>query len=412
MQQDYQRALDAYDNAKMSLDAVTQPDEIKHVTEILEDGRYAIACVKARVAGEPLPAKRPPCFFNPAHGPSSQNVDWAPPGGVARDVPACPADAERVLAGADPYIRTVQVGAQRVPYWEGGPAYAPWAQGYYSRWSGTDMLSGMLIGSMLFGGMGNMFAMGAMAAGMDGGGGDVGGDGGGDAVADVGGGDGGGGGRRRLVRRRRRRLRLRRLRRRVARQACSPRLASGRSLADAALAGGSASRRRVSEQPASILSVARSSPRVGPRLMITTGRPALALCRTKRSPDITVSDEPSTTSTSAASTSAYAWSTRSRGTDSPKKTTSGFSRPPQSAQSASTKSDQRSTTASPSGRSSACSSRTGGGDVGVELGEPALHLDAAATWPRSPGRPRWRCRRAGRPPPGCRPPGAGRRRSG
>ena len=102
MQQDYQRALDAYDNAKMSLDAVKKPDEIKHVTEILEDGRYAVACVKARVAGEPLPAKRPPCFFNPAHGPSSQNVDWAPPGGVRRDVPACPADAERVLAGADP----------------------------------------------------------------------------------------------------------------------------------------------------------------------------------------------------------------------------------------------------------------------------------------------------------------------
>jgi hypothetical protein len=158
MQQDYQRALDAYDNAKMSLDAVTQPEEIRHVTEILEDGRYAVACVKARIVGEPLPAKRPPCFFNPAHGPSSQDVNWAPPGGVPRSVPACPADAERVLAGADPYIRTVQVGAQRVPYWEGGQAYAPWAQGYYSRWSGSDMLSGMLIGGLLFGGMGNMFS--------------------------------------------------------------------------------------------------------------------------------------------------------------------------------------------------------------------------------------------------------------
>src|SRR5918997_467008 len=199
MQQDYQRALDAYDNAKSSLDAVTRPEEIKHVTEILEDGRYAIACVKARIAGEPLPAKRPPCFFNPAHGPSSQNVSWAPPGGVARDVPACPADAERVLACADPYIRTVQRGAQRVPYWEGGPAYAPWAQGYYNRWSGSDMLSGMLVGSLLFSGMGNMFAMGAMTAGMDGGG-DFGGDAGGDAGGgdfgggDFGGGDGGGGG--------------------------------------------------------------------------------------------------------------------------------------------------------------------------------------------------------------------------
>jgi hypothetical protein len=180
MQQDYQRALDAYDNAKMSLDAVARPEEIRHVTEILEDGRYAVACVKARVAGEPLPAKRPPCFFNPAHGPSSQDVTWAPPGGVQRSVPACPADAERVLAGADPYIRTVQVGAQRVPYWEGGPAYAPWAQGYYSRWSGSDMLSGMLIGGLLFGGMGNMFSgvgdgMGDLMGGIGEGASDIGG---------------------------------------------------------------------------------------------------------------------------------------------------------------------------------------------------------------------------------------------
>ena len=50
MNQDYQRALDAYDNAKLSLAAVTRPNEIKHVTEILEDGRYAIACVKAAIA--------------------------------------------------------------------------------------------------------------------------------------------------------------------------------------------------------------------------------------------------------------------------------------------------------------------------------------------------------------------------
>jgi hypothetical protein len=179
MQQDYQRALDAYDDAKMSLAAVQKPEEIRHVTEILEDGRYAIACVKARIAGEPLPAKRPPCFFNPAHGPSAQDVEWAPPGGVARAVPACPADAERVLAGADPYIRTVQVGAQRVPYWEGGRAYAPWAQGYYSRWSGSDLLTGALIGSFLFGGMGNVF--GGVGQGI----GEI-GDGVGDAIGGVG----------------------------------------------------------------------------------------------------------------------------------------------------------------------------------------------------------------------------------
>jgi hypothetical protein len=151
MQQDYRRALDAYDDSKTSLAAVRKPDEIRHVTEILEDGRYAIATVKARIAGEPLPQRRSPCFFNPAHGPSVRDVDWAPPGGVTRATPACAADADRVLAGIDPSVRTVLVRSQRVPYWEGGPAYRPWAQGYYDRWGGSDLLTGILIGSSLGG---------------------------------------------------------------------------------------------------------------------------------------------------------------------------------------------------------------------------------------------------------------------
>ena len=47
------------------------------------------------------------------------------------------------------------------------------------------------------------------------------------------------------------------------------------------------------------LTVARSSPRVGPRLTITTGTPALAARRTNRKPLITVSDEPTTSSASS-----------------------------------------------------------------------------------------------------------------
>ncbi|MGI8888472.1 MAG: hypothetical protein ACR2GB_05820, partial [Nocardioidaceae bacterium] len=50
--QDYQRALDDYEAAKQSVDAVSSPDEVRHVAEILEDGRYAVACVRARAAGE------------------------------------------------------------------------------------------------------------------------------------------------------------------------------------------------------------------------------------------------------------------------------------------------------------------------------------------------------------------------
>ena len=40
---DYQRALDAYENAKEAADRMARPDDVRHVTEILEDGRYAMA---------------------------------------------------------------------------------------------------------------------------------------------------------------------------------------------------------------------------------------------------------------------------------------------------------------------------------------------------------------------------------
>jgi hypothetical protein len=138
---DYQRALDAYESAKMAGDYMTSPDEITHVTKILDDGRYAIACVRARVAGQPLPTRRPACFFDPRHGMAVEDVPYAPPGGVERDVPACALDAERVKAGAEPDSRMVMVGSQRVPYWQGGRTYAPYAQGTSARsgrWSGCS----------------------------------------------------------------------------------------------------------------------------------------------------------------------------------------------------------------------------------------------------------------------------------
>lgn len=174
---DYQRALDAYESAKLAGDAITEPEDIRHITEIVEDGRYAAACVRARVAGAALPTRRPPCFFDPRHGLSVTDVAYVPPDGVERDVPACALDAERVHAGADPDVRKVMVGAQRVPYWQGGRAYEPYAQGYFGAFG---PMTWMFMGGMMFGGFGG---------GYDGGGSD-GGDGGGD---DVGGGDASGG---------------------------------------------------------------------------------------------------------------------------------------------------------------------------------------------------------------------------
>ena len=40
---DYQRALDTYESAKTAGDSITEPEDIRHVTSIVEDGRYAIA---------------------------------------------------------------------------------------------------------------------------------------------------------------------------------------------------------------------------------------------------------------------------------------------------------------------------------------------------------------------------------
>ena len=144
---DYQRALDAYEAAKKAADEITEPEHVKHVTEILEDARYAMACVRARVAGEPLPTRRPPCFFDPRHGLSTEDVAYAPPGGAARDVPACALDAERVQAGAEPDIRKVMVGNRRVPYFQGGRAYQPYAVGYFGGFGPMDwMFMGLLFG--------------------------------------------------------------------------------------------------------------------------------------------------------------------------------------------------------------------------------------------------------------------------
>jgi hypothetical protein len=149
--QDYQRALDSYESAKESLELVRRPEEVKHVTEALEDGRYAAACVVARAEGRPLPTRRPPCFFNPAHGPSTTDIEWAPAGGQQRQIPVCAADADRVRQGAEPDIRTVRQGAGRVPYWQGGPAYSPYASGYFGGYAMSGLLPGFLLGSMLGG---------------------------------------------------------------------------------------------------------------------------------------------------------------------------------------------------------------------------------------------------------------------
>ena len=85
---DYQRALDAYESAQRAVHHLREADEVSQVTDTLSTGRYALACVQARVAGRGLPELRTPCFFNPQHGPSTTDVMWTTGRHGTRRVPA------------------------------------------------------------------------------------------------------------------------------------------------------------------------------------------------------------------------------------------------------------------------------------------------------------------------------------
>ncbi|MEV4161136.1 hypothetical protein [Nonomuraea dietziae] len=193
---EWQTALDSYEKAKAQLASVQQADQVRDVTTTLEDGRYALAVVKARVNNQPVPERRAPCFFNPQHGPSVRDVRWAPAGGAPREVPACAADAMAVEGGYDPQTRQVMVNGQYRPYYDAGPAYQPYAYGYYGGFG--DVMTMMFVGTMMGSMLGGGFGMGGYGAGYaegysDAGAGDFGGDMGGGGWGDMGGGDFGGG---------------------------------------------------------------------------------------------------------------------------------------------------------------------------------------------------------------------------
>ena len=132
MRLDYATALDAYESAKLRLARSAATTDVTEVTRTLADGRYAHACVLAARDGADRPARRPPCFFDPGHGPASRDVSWAPLGGVPREIPVCLRDAERLAAGEAPRVRMVRLGNRYVPWYASGPAYTAWAGGWYA----------------------------------------------------------------------------------------------------------------------------------------------------------------------------------------------------------------------------------------------------------------------------------------
>jgi hypothetical protein len=199
---DLQSALDAYERASDAADRMTSARQAGAVTAELAEGRFAMACVQARLEGRELPSRRPPCFFDPRHGPSVEDVAWTPPGGQSREVPVCAACGTTLADGVTPAGREVPVavGAGNaggtVPYWNAGPQFGGYAGGYYSAFGNVlpAILVGTMLGSMMSPGFGMAPGAGdAAAMGMGGGGGSDSGAGG-DWAGGFGGGDLGGGG--------------------------------------------------------------------------------------------------------------------------------------------------------------------------------------------------------------------------
>lgn len=127
---DYQTALDAYESAKRAVDRLRSPESVTSVVGTLTEGRYALACVRARIAGAPLPERRTPCCFDPRHGPASTEIVWTPHNGPTRKVSACAQDAARIRAGQDPPL--VRYGERQVPSWEANAPVESYKVGFFA----------------------------------------------------------------------------------------------------------------------------------------------------------------------------------------------------------------------------------------------------------------------------------------
>ena len=122
----FARALACYGRAELAYDRARSPEELEPATAALAEGRYELARARAALEGGDAPEWRPPCFFDPRHGPAVQEVEWG-----ARVVGACQADTERIARGDEPEMRHLFVDGRPVPHWSAPPTFDAWRSGYY-----------------------------------------------------------------------------------------------------------------------------------------------------------------------------------------------------------------------------------------------------------------------------------------
>ncbi|PZF81855.1 hypothetical protein [Jiangella anatolica] len=125
--------LDTVEKARHRLDKAATDGDVQAVTSLLGTARYKIACLEALQQGRPVPEPTPPCFFDPRHGPSTQERPWTPSYGVRRNTPVCDQCAVRLDAGEAPQARQ----AGRDSYWEGGEDLVAYIEGYWSGSAGS-----------------------------------------------------------------------------------------------------------------------------------------------------------------------------------------------------------------------------------------------------------------------------------
>lgn len=138
-------ALECETRARRLLEEAQKPSDLVAVSSAIASGYHAVACGRARVAGQEWPPERALCFFDPAHGRSTRDVSWTPPGLGLRNVPACAACASAAEHGLEPSPRTVRVDGHSMPYWDAPSWYGSWASGYFS--SARVLYAGLPIGS-------------------------------------------------------------------------------------------------------------------------------------------------------------------------------------------------------------------------------------------------------------------------
>jgi hypothetical protein len=109
------------------------------VVAALADARYETAAATALRDGRPLPARTPPCFVDPRHGPSVTTRLY-PPSGLDVPVPVCAACDASLVAGSQPVARSFQWGGSRYyPWMPYGPAWI-YLMGY---WGGQPFVQGL-----------------------------------------------------------------------------------------------------------------------------------------------------------------------------------------------------------------------------------------------------------------------------